>query len=314
MKPILKSKRKFRGLFNRYHKKMPLTEIIGKDFNFLVLSIVNFFKNDFKRKSLLVHPHYPSRRSIIYKAAKKLNYNITNKIKSNTEYAIYWEYATTRDEYQSLDEISKKIKVINLNSRDIGKKNIDRVHQEIFGYATLVDPLTHKGKMVRKSDINAMHNGIILDGPIQSFDDRFIYQILIDNSHSNNLVLDIRVPITDHVLDFVYLKQRPVSERFKSSAVNTQIAATIDVFTQEEISLLNKYCKKLNLEFGELDVLRNKDDGRIYTVDVNNTPHGPAEIIHQSDAKFAIKKISDALESFIKSTFVTTNANNPDDL
>ena len=34
----------------------------------------------------------------------------------------------------------------------------------------------------------------------------------------------------------------------------------------------------MNLEYGDLDILRDNDDGRIYIVDANNTPHGPSQL------------------------------------
>lgn len=293
------SKTKFRGFFNKYHKKMPLLEIVLKDINYLTISIHNFIKNSFNNKSILVYPHYPSRRSTIYKVSKILGYNVTNKLKSNVKFAIYWEYLTFREEYNYLEELNKKMKIINLFSRDISKKYIDNIHKKVFGYSTIINPKIYKGKIVRKNDINAKHDGIIMSAPISSFDEDYIYQILIDNSFSDNLVMDIRVPIVGKVLDFVYIKYRDISERFKNTTTTTEIKQSKDIFNQKEIELLNQYCKALNLEYGELDVLRNKDDNKIYVVDVNNTPQGPPKNIKQEDGKFALNKISEALNKYI---------------
>ena len=292
-----KTDSKYRGHFNKYHKTMKFSEIILKDISYFTLSMKNYFRNGFKHKSILVHPHYPSRGSTIYKVGKKMNYNITNKPCKSIQFGVAWEYLTFREEFHLLKVLSKTKPVVNLYSRDISKIFIDGVHQEIFGYCTIVDPLTFKGKIVRKNDINAVHDGAILQGPLDTIEKGYIYQILIDNATPDDLVMDIRVPIVKEMLDFVYIKHRSISERFTNSTVTSTIAATNTLFSTEEIALINKYCAALKLEYGELDVLRNKDDNKIYVVDVNNTPQGPPANTSKTDGELVLSKIATALQS-----------------
>ena len=293
--------KKYRGFFNKYHKKMPFGEIVLKDLNYLSLSVKNFFRNDFMNKSILVYPHYPSRGSTVYKVGNLLGYNVTNKPKKSTKTAVYWEYLTFREEFQKMEEISKTKKVINLYSRDISKKFIDKIHQDVFGYATIVDPLIYNDKIVRKNDINAKHDGVIIQGPIDSVENGFIYQRLIDNGYSNDLVMDIRVPIVSKALDFVYIKLRSIDERFKNTTVDTKTKNIDEILNQEEIELINEYCSRLKLEYGELDVLRDKKDGKIYVVDVNNTPQGPPANTSKNDSAFALQKLASAFEKLSNS-------------
>mgnify|MGYP002823145379 FL=1 len=280
---------------------MPFGEIVLKDLNYLSLSVKNFFRNDFMNKSILVYPHYPSRGSTVYKVGNLLGYNVTNKPKKSTKTAVYWEYLTFREEFQKMEEISKTKKVINLYSRDISKKFIDKIHQDVFGYATIVDPLIYNDKIVRKNDINAKHDGVIIQGPIDSVENGFIYQRLIDNGYSNDLVMDIRVPIVSKALDFVYIKLRSIDERFKNTTVDTKTKNIDEILNQEEIELINEYCSRLKLEYGELDVLRDKKDGKIYVVDVNNTPQGPPANTSKNDSAFALQKLASAFEKLSNS-------------
>jgi hypothetical protein len=293
--------KKYRGFFNKYHKKMPFGEVVLKDLNYLSLSVKNFFRNDFKNKSILVYPHYPSRGSTVYKVGNLLGYNVTNKPKKSTKMAVYWEYLTFREEFQKMEEISKTKKVINLYSRDISKKFIDKIHQDVFGYATIVDPLIYNDKIVRKNDINAKHDGVIIQGPLDAVEDEFIYQRLIDNSCANNLVMDIRIPVVMKTLDFVYIKLRSIDERFKNTTVDTKTKNIDEILNQEEIELINEYCSRLKLEYGELDVLRDKKDGKIYVVDVNNTPQGPPANTSKNDSAFALQKLASAFEKLSNS-------------
>ena len=292
---------KYRGHFNKYHKKMPLGEIVLKDLNYLVLSFRNFFRNNFKNKSILVYPHYPSRGSTIYKVGNLLGYNITNRPKKSVKTAVYWEYLTFREEFEKLENISKTTRVINLYSRDISKKFIDKIHQDVFGYATIVDPLSYNDKIVKKNDINAKHDGVIIQGPLGAVEDEFIYQRLIDNSCANNLVMDIRIPVVRKALDFVYIKLRSIDERFKNTTVDTKTKNIDEILNQEEIELINEYCSRLKLEYGEIDVLRDKKDGKIYVVDVNNTPQGPPANTSKNDSAFALQKLASAFEKLSNS-------------
>lgn len=285
----------YRGYFNKYRKGIPLFETFTKDLGYSLLWLKNFINNGFKSRTILVYPHYPSRGSTIYKVGKAMGYNISNKLKPDTKFAVYWEYLTFREEYHFLEKLAPKKKVVNLHSRDISKIYIDKVHQEIFKYSTQVDPSTYQGKIVQKSDVNALHDGKILEAPVPSLGDDYIYQILIDNQYSEDLVLDLRVVVVGKVLDFTYLKYRAINERFLNTTTNTEVVETKAIFSAEEIEQLNNYCQALKLEYGELDVLRNKNDGRIYVVDVNNTPQGPPANTSKEDGERALQNIGKAL-------------------
>ena len=269
---------------------MPVVEMMLKDINYLMLKISNYLANNLKHKTLLVYPHYPSRGSALYKISRILNYNVTNKPESHYNLAVYWEYLTFREEYQFLESITDETKVINLYSRDISKVFVDKAFKKVFGYSTFIDPKTYSGKIVKKNDINAIHDGTILQGPVKTTEDGFIYQILINNAGPDNTVIDIRVPIVNGTIDFVYEKFKPVNNRFghPSKSVVRKIE---DMLSTKEIELLNKLCDEMQLEFGEMDVLRNQDDGKIYVIDVNNTPQFQRKL-SKEDEKAALHKIA----------------------
>lgn len=48
-----------------------------------------------------------------------------------------------------------------------------------------------------------------------------------------------------------------------------------EVFSVDEVKLLLRFCAEIKLDYGEIDVLRDSDDGHIYIVDVK-TPFGPS--------------------------------------
>jgi hypothetical protein len=278
---------------------MDLLERIMKDLSYMRLSIIHYFKNGFKSKKLFAYPHYPSRGSTLYKIGNQLGYNVSNKLSGNIEAVVYWEYLTYREEYALMEDIEPNIRVVNLNSRDISKVFVDEVHNRVFGYSTIVNPLEYNGQIVKKNDINAKHDGEILQGPLKEVEDGFIYQKLIDNTHGDNLVMDYRVPIVNKTLDFIYLKYRNQSVRFTNSTQKTDLVGINEVFSDSEIEYIDAFCRKIKLDYGELDILRDKNDGKIYIVDVNNTPQGPPANISKEDSKKALSAIALAFEHFV---------------
>ena len=113
--------------------------------------------------------------------------------------------------------------------------------------------------------------------------------------------MDIRIPIVSKALDFVYIKLRSIDERFKNTTVDTKTKNIHEILKEEEIELINEYCFRLKLEYGELDVLRDTKDNKIYVVDVNNTPQGPPANTSKKDSTFALQKLASALEKLSNS-------------
>ncbi|MFW5767099.1 MAG: hypothetical protein ACOCXO_01905 [Bacteroidota bacterium] len=289
-----------RGIRNKYRKGMPVFEMLTKDIGHLFLSLRHCIANGFRNRRIFVYPHYPSRGSTIYKIAKILHYNISNRRPEKAGLCVYWEYLTLRKEYHLPGQLSADMPVVNLQSRDISKNHVDEIFFDVFAYGTFIDPLEYEGFCVRKSDQNATHDGLVLHCPIKSPEEGYIYQRLIDNSIGEDAVEDIRVPVVRGCLDFVYLKRRYKSERFLNTTYNTEVKNINDVLSGEEVSKLNAFCLESGLDFGELDVLRDNEDGRIYVVDVNNTPQGPPANTARKEAKLALQKIAKAFaERFI---------------
>lgn len=270
---------------------MVTSEKITKDFLHLCFSVSNFFKRGLKSESILVFPEYPSRNSTLYKLGYNLGYNVTNKPSRRNKSIVYWENKTHRTEQNLLTQFDKK-NIVNKGSTDISKVFVDETHRSVFGYNTIINPKEHIGKMVQKSDTNAKHDGALLQGPIEQPKEGSIYQILIDNSINEDFIVDIRVPFIGEVTDFVYLKYRPISERFQNTTVKTEMKTTTEVLSTSEIEQINAFCIASNLDFGELDVLRDRNSGKIYIVDVNNTPFGPPANIEKVEGKQALQRIA----------------------
>ena len=164
---------------------------------------------------------------------------------------------------------------INCGGVDVRKSAVASAFEASFGYTLAVDPRTHIGPAVEKSEVNGAHDGRVVICPMEPRPDR-VYQRVIDNLlPGSGLVEDIRTPTIGGEAACVYLKRRPFGERFANA--NTEVALTRpeDVLTATEREQIRDFCGRLNLQWGGLDILRDGADGKIYIVDANKTDMGP---------------------------------------
>lgn len=249
-----------------------------------------------KTKTILFYPEYPHRRTIIYKILKHLRYNITSNPKHKFDIAFYWEDTTFREKSDVIKKLNQR-KVINLNCTDISKKRISESFREVFGYGFEINPEKYEGECVKKNNLNAKHDGFIINCPIKKTEEGYVYQKVLNNIVNDKYVMDIRVPIFKGEIPFMYLKFKLIENRFTNEVYNSKIASVNEYLTEEEVNLIIGFCKNINLDYGELDVLRNNDDRKIYIVDVNYTPWGPPAKLSEDETRLAVIRLS---EVFIK--------------
>lgn len=221
---------------------------------------------------LIFWPGRPHPYSVAYRACHLLGIRAISRVPKNGECGILWLDAT----FVPKAPING---LINRNCLDISKKNVEKIHQEIFGYGLAIDPKTHSGHFVIKSDLNGAHDGKVVNGPVFTTDPDSVYQIAVDNrplDGSINEVCDFRVPVFHGKPAFVYLKFRPLTNRF--SNLNSRVDLVQDtcrLFTQNEIGLIGEFCEEAGLDYGEIDIVRDWGSKKIYILDINKTPLGP---------------------------------------
>jgi len=127
---------------------------------------------------------------------------------------------------------------------------------------------------VKKSILNSIHKDQteVVECPVETTASDVIYQRLIDNTvNGAGVAEDLRVPIFRQSIPFVYLRHRPLDDRFYNLASST-LAEANDVFSEEEQARILAFTDAFGLDYGELDVLRDASSSRIYIVDANKTP------------------------------------------
>ena len=187
----------------------------------------------------------------------------------------------------------------NIGCYDIRKSVVGRVFQETFGYALDVDPTTHQGLAVEKSEENGKHDGRIVTLPMDEPRRDRVYQRLIDNTFDGEEHVDIRTPIVGGRIPFVYLKRRMGDRRFSNENHRVDLVDVDTMLSKEEQANIINFAKGMSLDFGGLDVLRDRNDGRIYIVDANKTDMGPPTALSGPEKLRAIRGLADAFAEMV---------------
>jgi hypothetical protein len=287
---------------NKYRKGVTFPKRILEDIIYRIRYTRLYFQNNYQVRTVLFYPAYPSKRSVLYKILGVLKYNRTNNPTRKFDLAIHWDPETYQEEQPVLNAIQKEKKVLNIRCHDVSKKQVEKIHQEVFGYSTRVDPLTFHGRCVRKSNMNAMHDGQVIECPVRTVEPDLIYQILINNQIDDDHVEDIRTPVIGDEIPLVTLKFKSLVTRFggflkySSKKKPPCVVSPADIFSDDERDKIILFAKRIGLDYCELDILRNRDDGRIYIVDANNIPTGPSHL----DKETLRKALTQMAESFHK--------------
>jgi len=276
---------------NRYRYKSFFKRIL-EDNLWVVRFLFNWLLNGGKTKTVLFYPEFPNKRMVLSKILKENNINMTNNPMLKHSLVIDWQNETERARFDWPKITTQP--TINSKIDTIGKYAIDEIHQQVFGYCVNLNPKEHQGKMVLKSDANAMHDGKVIDGPITEVNKQYVYQLVIDNTAENNQVLDYRVPVVGDEIPFVYLKFRPRETRFSNINSSAKMVEVKTVLSLDEQEKITTFCKLLKVDYAELDVLRDNASKLIYIVDVNPTPWGPPNHLEKHKVKESKQKLFDA--------------------
>jgi hypothetical protein len=281
---------------NRY-TAAPAHRALAREMLFLSRRSYLFVKNGFQHKTILFYPDYPFRKAEICKILSMTDYNITNNPEQGFDAVFFWRDATVRQPDQFLKTLRRKFPVINYDCTDISKERVDQVFSEVFGYSSLLEPRQYVGQCVRKSNQNGLHDGKIITCPVGQPEEGYIYQLLIDNLTPDGLALDYRVPVFGDTIPFLLLRYKSLTNRFDHT-VRAVLADPADIFSPAERKQILAFCRKIGLEYGELDILRHRPDGRIFIVDANNTPSSPPAGVplDKAERQFILEK---SVEAFI---------------
>ena len=288
----------FRGFRNHYRAQMPLAEMLSKDLKDAVRCLLFRLKNGGRLPRVVTYPDYPSKRTSIAAIAKNLHFRLTNKLNKKAAIILAFDDQTVKAAPdQPLLVHAQEIRCLNLHCLDIRKTRVEEIHQSVFGYGTFIDPLQHRGQALEKSDENAKHDGHYIDCPCADVKPGSIYQRVIDNRTEDGTALDYRLVVMGELLPIVYCKYKKWDQRFTNEVVRSSLHNPEDFFTFEELDRIRAFAREMKTDFCELDILRDKSDGKIFVIDVNTTPYGPPAGLSSDEKKSAIERLSKAFRA-----------------
>lgn len=190
-------------------------------------------------------------------------------------------------------------RLLNARATDVSKVQVGRVFEAVFHYPLTLDPLTHDGPMVEKSDVNGVHDGRIVIGPIVSPRAESVYQALVDSTVRDGVTEDLRCVCVGGDIVVVFRKEKATQDRFKAAYLETTLREPASVLSDQERTDITRFCEMIGLDFGSIDVLRDHaGDGRIYIVDVNKTCM-PVLSMPVRELDKALRRIGAAVEALI---------------
>lgn len=187
----------------------------------------------------------------------------------------------------------------NFACPDVSKSHVAEVFAEVFGYPLQLDPVMASGPIVEKSETNGVHDGSVVVAPVTPQPGR-VYQRLID-TEADGFNHDLRTPCVGGAPVIVWHKYKPAGESFAIHSRRTRLRDPADVFSVDELALIRRFNARMGLDWGGLDILRDRHDGRIYVVDVNKTDLGPVISLSWRDKIISMNRLAAALEVMVTS-------------
>jgi len=181
---------------------------------------------------------------------------------------------------------------------DVSKTRVAQVMEEAFGYPLALDPATHVGEAVEKSEGNGLHDGRVVQCPLTPAPGK-AYQRLIRTEGDDGWAYDLRTSCVGGRPVVVFVKRKPAATRFSIQNTSVLVKAPEEVFSPPEIAQLERFCAAMKLDWGAFDVLRERATGRLYIVDVNKTDTGPAVVLTWRDRARATRMLAAALSAMV---------------
>ncbi|MEM8935557.1 MAG: hypothetical protein AAGC77_04030 [Pseudomonadota bacterium] len=223
------------------------------------------------KEKIAFFPEHASPWYNIWSVAQMAGFAITSDLEE-ADYIFLFEDNTYSNAAARLPEHLRG-RLINDRCVNISKQLVANVFEDVFGYQLSVDPTTHKGPAVRKSQANGLHDGTVIDCPIprEEMTPGYVYQRLVNSSNDGERSEDLRFAYTIDEIPVVFHKYKALDKRFGTQYLSVNLLSAEEAFSAEELKGLHEVCNRIGLDFGAVDVMRDVDDGRIYVVDINKT-------------------------------------------
>ena len=253
------------------HLRQDVMAVIRIFLYFATRSIKRLLTRTASTGTLAFYPQMPGPWYNIWQVSRLAGLKTISDL-SQADYVFIFEDKTV-SQYDKVPVENLTALTLNMHIDDISKEHVADIFEEVFGYDLRIDPLTHIGLAIQKSNANGTHDGVVIQCPLAQSELKLdqTYQRLVDSTFDGKTSEDLRVAYVLGEIALVYHKHKPLMDRFGTDYLSVDVLSAVDVFSENEIKLIVQFCEKAGLDFGAVDVMRDKHDGRIYIVDVNKT-------------------------------------------
>lgn len=193
--------------------------------------------------------------------------------------------------------VAPQAKRFNFHCTDVSKSRVAAVFETVFGYPLTLDPQTHSGQAVEKSEENGRHDGRLIACPAAPRAG-LVYQRYIDTA-IDGVARDLRTCCVGGEPVIVMIKTKPAGESFSIQNTSVRAVAVHKVFSLEERRQIARFNRAMGLDWGSLDILRERASGRLYIVDVNKTDVGPPVVLSWADRVRVTEALARALKRMV---------------
>ena len=263
-------------------------------------------KKNLPQLEVYVYGNYPHfEKATAYFMLRKAGVKFTNDYSKKANIGWFWDARiSVKKTGPQFREKSRNLRMINLFLIDTSKEFVAKTMQNYFGYTFKINPKTYNGYCVAKHNGNGTKSCFFLKCPIDAdevFHDHCYQKIINFSSKTDpNTLYEIRIPIFKNIIPFTFFKKRNKGLRFTSKNRSMEITPAIAHLSAEECQQILSYCRRVGLEYGEIDILRSDVDGKIYIIDINNTPWWPPNKLGDIDRNISLNMMWNAwLRAFL---------------
>lgn len=220
---------------------------------------------------LLTYPDLAKKGSKLWYICQDLGIEITRDL-GDFDRAIYWN---TKAVSVPDKKISSVPNVINIRCTNVLKDRVDKAWYDASGYTIQINPRNFKYAYIRKSKQQyRSHTGEKHDGRIFDYNQKpekgYVYQRYV-RTKPDDRYITIRVPVFKRHIPCLILKYS--FHPFKEMRTRIEIIREPRIWKyikSRETDWLFRFCDIMGLDFGEVDMIRDKYTMKIYAIDVNN--------------------------------------------
>ncbi len=245
-----------------------------------------------RRRSVFFGPDRPRPWYLARGAAMWAGIDVADRQDQATA-SFYFDDSTLGSPPASLAEAA-----INARCIDISKTHVATVFEAVFGYALSVDPRKTTGEIVEKPEQNGVHGGQLVIAPLEPRPG-YAYQRVVDTCDDSGCCHDLRTPCAAGLPVVVWVKTKEAGARFSINNRRAVKALPSDIYSADELRLIKLFSDRMGLDWGGLDILRDRGDGRIYIVDVNKTDLGPVIALSWRDKISSMALLGAALKRLV---------------